>query len=137
MTDRLPESPRFTHEMGEISGFGGGYEECCRHTLLEGLKFWDDQGEGFNPRYQVPRAKTQGGEEIEFYGVLMDQNEDARLLDQALNDAAESHGGLTGAMHQAIVNHLFFIRQNGWDRYVEEMSRDDRDDEGDPGAEND
>ncbi len=100
----------FTPEMDEISGFGGGYEEVCRVMLKAGLEFWDQQPESFDPRYKSMKG---------VFGLLLDNNEDAKKLDDAIIAVAN---GATGAMHQAIVGHIFFIRQNGWDAYVREMS---------------
>ena len=54
------------------------------------------------------------------YGICMDNNEDAKSLDSAIMDGIDD---CTGAMHQAVVSHIFYIRKNGWDKYVEEMEK--------------
>lgn len=107
--------------MGEISGFGGSYEAACRAMLASTLEFWDTQPEEFNPIYEQYENVT---------GIAIDKNEDAKRLDEAML-AAEfigPHGtpqrageGASGAMHQAVVNHAFFIRANGWEAYVEAL----------------
>ena len=111
----------FTPEMGEISGFGGGYEEACRAMLKIGLGFWDRMedrkldGPPFDPKFR-------GFEGI--YGLLDEDNDDAKALSKAVVDAAETLGGATGAMHQAVISSIFWIRKNGWDAYVAEMSKE-------------
>lgn len=113
----MPTTYEFTPEMGEISGFGGGYEAACRAMLKSGAEFWDAQPEGFDPKYQ-------GMEGV--YGLILDHNEDAKKLDEAI--IAGSGGDATGAMHHAVVSHLFFIRKNGWEAYCAEMSKKDEGD---------
>lgn len=105
-------SYEFTEEMGEISGFGGGYEATCRAMLKAGAEFWDAQPEGFDPKYQGMKN---------VYGLMLDHNEDAKKLDAAI--LAASGGGATGAMHHAVVSHLLFIRKNGWEAYRADMSK--------------
>ena len=117
--------------MGEISGFGGGYEAACRSMLVRALDFWDEQGDSFDPKYHSYENIT---------GVMVDDNADAKKLDGAIMDAEVVYGngerercgdGASGAMHQATVSHAFFVRANGWEKYVERMSK--RDEEGDEG----
>ena len=104
----------FTDDMGEISGFGGGYEQTCRNMLAAGLEWWDANPKA-DPRFQ-------GYEGV--YGILGEDNDDAKALTKAVIDA--SGGDATGAMHQATISHVFFVRKNGWEKYCEEMrSRED------------
>lgn len=104
----------FTDKMGEISGFGGTYEEGCRTMLLAGLEWWD---------------KHKCGQEVKFssfqgvYGLINEETEAAKELTDYMNNAINKEA--TGAMMQACVNHLFFIVKNGWDKYVEEMEKTD------------
>ena len=45
-------------------------------------------------------------------------------LDKALWDAPEKYGkqyGATGAMHQAVINHLMYIQKNGYEKWLEEF----------------
>lgn len=104
----------FTNEMGEISGFGGGYEACCRKMLKAALEWFDA-----NPDAE-PEFRSYEG----VYGVLPPNNEKAEELSKAVIEA--SGNDCTGAMHQAVIQSAFWILQNGWEKYVEVMSRRDR-----------
>lgn len=120
------ENYDWREEMGEISGFGDTYEAACRSMLVAALDFWDGQDESFDPKYK-------GFEDV--YGVCLDDNDDAKKLDEAIMDAEIVYGdgtrercgdGASGAMHQAVISHAFFVRKNGWERYVQEMSEESR-----------
>jgi hypothetical protein len=104
---------KFTPEMGEISGFGGGYEKTCQCMLDMGLR-WFDANQEADPRFQ-------GGENI--YGVIKENNEDAEQLSKAV--VAGSFGDCTGAMHQAVISSILWIRKNGWNKYVEAMTKEE------------
>jgi hypothetical protein len=97
--------------MGEISGFGGGYELGCRAMLIAGLEYWDANPD-LDPRFR-------GFKDV--YGILSDDNKDAKRLDKAVVDAVD--GECTGAMHQAVISSILYIKKNGWDHYVKEMSK--------------
>lgn len=102
----------FDSDMAEISGFGGGYEACCRKMALAGMKWCDD-----NPPAD---PKFHGYEGV--FGVIAEDNDDAKALSKAINDAADG-GGATGAMHQACVSHALAYRRLGWDAYRAEMMK--------------
>lgn len=57
---------------------------------------------------------------------MAEDNEDAKALSDAItkHPAIEAYG-VTGAMHQAVIQHLFFIRGHGWEKYVEKMKEKD------------
>lgn len=105
----------WTPEMGEISGFGGGYEDMCRQMLFSALD-WLDEHPDADPQFH-------GYEGI--YGVISEDNEDAKSLSEAAvaPSMEDGSGGATGAMHQAVISSALWIRKNGWDAYVEAMSR--------------
>ena len=106
---------KFTGDMGEISGFGGGYEQTCRNMVIAGVE-WLDAVPDAAPIFKVFK---------EVYGLIAEDNEDAKELTKAVVAAAD--GDCTGAMHQAAISHCLFIRKNGWEKYVEEMSKPDDD----------
>ncbi len=100
----------FTETMGEISGFGGGYEAECRKMLKNGLK-WLDANPEANP--QISGYKN-------IYGIINEDNDDAKALSKAITADSED---CTGAMHQAVISRCLWIKANGWDKYVEAMSK--------------
>lgn len=100
----------FTPEMGEISGFGGGYEATCRAMLAAGME-WLDAHPDADPQFHGYKG---------ICGIISEDNDDAEALSQAVVDG--SGGDCTRAMHQAAVSACLFIRKNGWDEYVRRMS---------------
>lgn len=100
---------RHTADMGEISGFGGGYEECCQDMLEAGVKWLNEH------KPQDLRAKGLKG----VYGIFIPNSPEAEDLDGAVVAAAK--GEATGAMHHAVMSRLFYIAKNGWDKYCEEV----------------
>ena len=106
--------------MKEISGFGGRYESACRAMVLAGLE-WLDAHPGSDPKFV-------GCNNI--YGVVSENNKDANDLSNAVLSAEVVYDdgkpgtvrdSATGAMHQAAVSHVLYIRNNGWEKYVEMM----------------
>lgn len=88
--------------MGEISGFGtmgeGGqrYEEACSKMLLAGL-LWLDEHPTADPQFK-------GFEGV--FGVLLDDNDDAKALSKAVTAPVPD---CSGAMHQAAIQHCLFV----------------------------
>jgi hypothetical protein len=112
----------YTSDMGEISGFGGSYEQGCRCMVLAGLAWWDAHPDA-DPKFK-------GFKEV--FGLIVEDNDDAKALTQAMMDAPISINGemttvgkygATGAMHQACINHIFAARKLGWDGYRQEMQK--------------
>lgn len=97
--------------MDEISGLGGTYEASCRSMLAAALE-WLDAHPDADPRFSGFR---------DVYGIIMEDNDDAKALSQAAVDAA-GEAGATGAMHQAVISAALWIRANGWDAYVSQMT---------------
>lgn len=116
-----PEIPRqelkYRHspEMGEISGFGGGYEEVCQIMLNAGM-LWLEEHPDADPRFK-------GYEGV--YGLLMEDNDDAKALTKVVDEASETvpGGGCTGAMHHAVMSRLLWIHGHSWEEYREEVAR--------------
>lgn len=95
--------------MGEISGMGGGYEENCRIMLQRGMVWFDNHPEA-NPRFKEFRTIT---------GVIIEANDDAKELRKVLLESLDA----SGAMYQAVVQTLMWVKANGWEKYVEEMKK--------------
>ncbi len=100
----------FTPEMGEISGFGGGYEQTCRDMLRAGLEWLDEN----------PEADPQFHGYNGIYGIISEDNEDAKLLTEAV--VAPTNGDCTGAMHQAVTGSVLWIKAHTWEECVAKMS---------------
>ncbi len=96
--------------MGEISGFGGGYEQACRDMVYSGLAWLETKSE------LDLKATTYPG----ITGIFDAESSDAKALEEAVMSACED---CSGAMHHATMNACFFIAKNGWSRYVEEMKK--------------
>jgi hypothetical protein len=107
---RVREHPTYKYPPGDfISGFGGGYEQTCQNMVIAGLEWWDA-----NPKAD---PKFKGFANV--FGLIVDENDDAKALSKALSDAAL--GDCTGAMHQAAVSHVFYAHAHGWPDYVREI----------------
>lgn len=94
----------FTEKMGEISGMGGGYEQTCRDMLKAGLE-WLDNNPNADPKFHVYEN---------IYGIINEDNEDAEKLSKAVMENKDC----TGAMHQAVITAILWIKKNGWDAYA-------------------
>lgn len=53
----------------------------------------------------------------------MEDNQDAKDLSDAV--VKGSGGDCTGAMHQAVISHIFFIRKNGVEKYLQELNAEE------------
>ncbi len=95
---------RHTLEMGEISGFGGTYEECCQDMLEAGVSW------------------LQGHENI--YGLVNAASPQTEQLEKAVLGACDD---ATGAMHHAVMDRLMYIAQHGWEMYRAELEEAGRD----------
>lgn len=101
----------WTDDMGEISGFGGGYEDACRAMLLAGLD-WLDENPEVNPQHHGFKG---------VYGLTVSDNIDGENLEKAM--AAASAEGCTGAMMQACLSHVYWVQAHSWDEYCAELRK--------------
>ena len=99
----------WTDDMGEISGFGGGYEATCRAMAFAGMDWLDAN----------PDAAPQFTGYKNIYGVITEDNEDAKALSAAV--VAAAGGDCTGAMHQATIGHALAYKRLGWDEYCRQL----------------
>ena len=95
--------------MGEISGFGGGYEAACRDMLYSGLAWLESR----------PGADLKASTYAGIYGVLNAQSPDAKALETVVLDACPR---CSGAMHQAVMSACIYIAKNGWVKYTQAMT---------------
>lgn len=94
--------------MGEISGFGGEYENACRDMLFAGLAWLDEH----------PGANLQFTEYKNVYGLVNSKSQDAEALEAVVLEACRD---CTGAMMHAVISHLFFIHTHSWEEYCAKM----------------
>ena len=110
----MAEKYVFTEKMQEISGFGGSYEDACRKMVVAGLE-WFDKHPKADPKFSGYKG---------VYGIINEDNQDAKDLTKTMLDA--SGGDCTGAMMQATVTHVMHIHKKGWDWYVKEMTKPEK-----------
>lgn len=93
----------------DISGMGGSYELACQAMLLRGMAYLAQ-----NPNFKFDESyKTYKG----IYGVCVSQTEQAKTLDEVITKDI----GCTGAMHQAVIGHLFYIHNNGYYAWLDDF----------------
>ena len=118
----------WSDDMGEISGFGGGYEATCRAMVLAGIQWVDDHQ---NEEPVVTSLRN-------VYGLAVAENEAARLLEEAMMSApvvldgrviqSKVRDDCTGAMHHAAMQHVLAYRRLGWDEYSRQLKERPNDD---------
>jgi len=90
---------RWAPTMGEISGFGGGYEEACRDMLYAGLAWLKAHPTADVKKHDSPDAEAMG-----------------KFMLAACPDCS-------GAMYGATTNAVGFIAALGWEEYVARMTK--------------
>lgn len=103
---------RHTTDMGEISGFGGGYETLCQDMLEAGVQWLTDHAS----------SDLKGIESPQIFGIFIADSDDAKALEEAVM-AADKEKNATGAIHHAVMSRLFWIAKNGWPAYCEELRK--------------
>lgn len=109
---------RHTPEMGEISGTDGGYEKCCQDMLEAGCKYLDE-----HPDMEIKVSGFQG-----VFGIVYPDNDDTAELIKVILKASESSPGVaeaTGAQIHQIIMILIYVKQHGWDAYVEQTIKNE------------
>ncbi len=98
---------RHSEAMGEISGFGGRYEEVCQNMLEAGCQWLQDND----------HDDLQMSEISNVFGLLTAENEQAKALEEAVM-AAPGAEDASGAMHHAVMRRLHYISKYGWGAYI-------------------
>jgi len=94
----------------DMSGFGGSYEAGCQKMLLNGLKFLNEHP---NFDFRVYKSSPQ------VFGLCIGEGETAEALDKAVCEGVEP----SGAMHHAVISHLAYIQQHGYDNWLAEAEK--------------
>jgi len=105
---------KHTEDMGEISGFGGGYEAGCQQMLHNGVKFLVER----NKKDLQTDIKLITYKNI--YGLCDLEGKDAEAFDAAVMKDMDD---CTGAMHQAVVSRLHWINKHSWNEYCIELRK--------------
>lgn len=99
----------------DISGMGGGYEDGCQRMLWRGVQYLAER--------KPPTAMWEGAKQNpQIVGVLLTEGDELKKLEQYILDGCS---GASGAMHQAVMNHLAYIHQHGTEGWLKEAKRRD------------
>ncbi len=95
----------------DISGFGKdtSYEKCCQKMLQVGYEWLE------NNKDKLKRLKGHTYKNV--YGIFEPDSKEAKELSKVIVKGVDC----TGAMHQAVMGHLFYISRNGLDKWKEEV----------------
>ena len=110
-----------TPEMGEISGMGGSYENGCQIMLNAGVEWLNEHKD----------ADLQAHGYNNVYGLFIEDNDITKKLGDHIVAAVNKWNpdcGVSGAMHQAVMTNLFYVKEHGWDKYVELWTRGRKED---------
>lgn len=113
MSDQEKVTFRHTPDMGEISGFGGGYEKACQDMLEAGVNYIHDQ--------KLSGSDVQVTQYANVFGICFPENKPTKALEDAV--VAASGGDCTGAMVHAVMGRLAYIAREGWDKYCDEVRK--------------
>jgi len=107
----------------DISGFGGSYEAGCQRMLKLGLEWIKNKPLSIWKGTGSLRAKDRKtGQEIQFIGLMKTSEALKELEEIWLNDDFLAVGGITGAMHEAVLHHLHYIHRRGYDKWLKTCS---------------
>ena len=107
------EEYKYPENIDVISGFGEGseYELDCQKMVIAWLNWLKENKE----------AKVSFKQYKNIYGITFDESEDCKLLQEHMNKSIGDEA--TGAMMQACTNHVMYAHTNGWDKYIEEVTK--------------
>ncbi len=112
---------RHTPDMGEISGFGGPYEEQCQTMLAAGARYIATANRKLNLTFDT-------NENV--FGIIIPNSQDAEDLYNVVLHSVERN--CTGAMMHAVIQRLQYINNKGWDDYCRELREHPDEEEHDP-----
>ena len=107
---------QYTENCGEISGFGGGYENACRKMVIAGME-WLDKHKEANPTFD---------QFVNVFGMTDNENDDMKAMQKHMNKAIDNEA--SGAMMQACTNHILHAKEVGWETYISEMEEKTKED---------
>jgi hypothetical protein len=101
-----------------LSGFGGGYENVCQQMLWNGIKAVEERPEWAELAFKQMRGLKN------VFGLVENNGPEAEELDKKLMEGVDD---ATGAMHHQVCLVLCFIAQNGREKWLEIISKDQPD----------
>jgi hypothetical protein len=99
----------------DLSGFGqdSGYENACQKMLQKGYEWLQEH----------PNAILTAKSYKNVYGIFDPESVDAKKLSGII---VKEVPDCSGAMHQMVMLHLFYIHQHGVDKWIKDV-REKRD----------
>ena len=95
-----------------ISGFGGDYEDMCQRMLWRGVAYLAE--------VKPDPAMWDGATEYaNIYGIMVTEGAELKALEAAIIKPGDD---VTGAMHQAVMDHLRYIHLNGIEAWRAELA---------------
>jgi hypothetical protein len=104
-----------TKQTIDISGMGGGYEDMCQRMLWRGVAHL---AESQPPVGMWEQATQYRG----ITGIMTTDGAHLKALEAAMIHPDDD---VTGAMHQAVMNHLAWIHRHGVEGWLREAERRD------------
>ncbi len=98
----------------EISGLGKNtsYEKGCQKMLQAGFE-WIEKN-------KKKKTKLKGHSYKNIYGIFEPDSKEAKELSGVI---VKAEPACTGAMHQAVIKHLFFIDKEGLEKWKKEVRK--------------
>lgn len=112
-TESTTPNPVIRKATVNISGFGAGYEDACQRMLWKGVAYLAE----VQPPVDIWDGAKQSANII---GVMSTEGAGLKALEAAVT---QGEPDITGAMHQAVMNHLAYIHRNGVDGWLNEVSQ--------------
>jgi len=90
----------------DISGMGSGYENACQEMLKAGRDYLDKH----------PNIDLKFKQNKDIWGIIISENKEGETFMDYLDNVIGNQS--SGAMIQCVVNHLMFIRKNGYEQWL-------------------
>ena len=101
-----------TPDMGEISGFGGGYETTCQSMLAAGVAYIS--------QHKVTPDQLKILTNPDVFGLAIPDSKHAKELEAAIA-AAPGAEDCTGAMMHTVLMRCRYVAAHGWNQYCQEL----------------